>query len=67
MFYRISFTDNVIVSIEETDEAYNLELDGYLFLQEHGKLVFAIVHADNEQAARQKGLELINSVAPEAK
>jgi hypothetical protein len=36
----------------------------YMYLQQNGVLEFAIIRADNEGMAREKGLEILMIVSP---
>ena len=64
MFYRITFSDNSIDSLQPMAGQYNLEDSDYFYSQREGSLVFAIVRADSEEHARKLGLEILKKLAP---
>jgi hypothetical protein len=59
--YRVIFVNNLILSINKTDNA--AKFDGTHYLEhDKGRAIFAIVKAENEEKARQFADELAKEV-----
>lgn len=59
--YKLIFAKNVVISCDLVSGKFELNED-YLYHQDKGQLIYAIVKADNEAEALNKGGQIIKEV-----
>ena len=59
--YRMIFSGNSILTTVKVEETAHLDGNSY-YEHDRGRMIFAIVNADNEEKARQEGDELVRQL-----